>query len=166
MEHSGPRMWAWVRIPLLTEVLQEPPRLEGDLAITKSTSRPRQSTEPDLNQRPKDTSVNLYSPPLYQLSYRWLGEDHCPRHQAKASENSQAAVAEAGMNGVSLLKKFACSRGWFRSTDLWVMGPARFLCATLLRVQSDFRAPAWTFELPLSLAEMQPQSSWPSAAGN
>ena len=25
-----------------------------------------------------------------------------------------------------------CSRGWFRSTDLWVMGPARFLCATLL----------------------------------
>ena len=24
------------------------------------------------------------------------------------------------------------SRGWFRSTDLWVMGPARFLCATLL----------------------------------
>ena len=24
------------------------------------------------------------------------------------------------------------SREWFRSTDLWVMGPARFLCATLL----------------------------------
>ena len=22
-------------------------------------------------------------------------------------------------------------RGWFRSTDLWVMGPAGFLCATL-----------------------------------
>ena len=29
--------------------------------------------------------------------------------------------------------KCVCSRGWFRSTDLWVMGPARFLCATLLR---------------------------------
>ena len=28
--------------------------------------------------------------------------------------------------------KSVCSRGWFRSTDLWVMGPARFLCATLL----------------------------------
>ena len=27
----------------------------------------------------------------------------------------------------------SCSRGWFRSTDLWVMGPARFLCATLLK---------------------------------
>ena len=25
------------------------------------------------------------------------------------------------------------SREWFRSTDLWVMGPARFLCATLLK---------------------------------
>ena len=24
------------------------------------------------------------------------------------------------------------SREWFRSTDLWVMGPARFLCAPLL----------------------------------
>ena len=26
------------------------------------------------------------------------------------------------------------SRGWFRSIDLWVMGPARFRCATLLWV--------------------------------
>ena len=25
------------------------------------------------------------------------------------------------------------SREWFRSTDLWVMGPARFLYATLLK---------------------------------
>ena len=29
-------------------------------------------------------------------------------------------------------KNIVCSREWFRSTDLWVMGPARFLCATLL----------------------------------
>ena len=29
---------------------------------------------------------------------------------------------------------FVCSRGLFRSTDLWVMGPARFLCATLLKI--------------------------------
>ena len=31
-------------------------------------------------------------------------------------------------------KKFKkkVSRAWFRSTDLWVMGPARFHCATLL----------------------------------
>ena len=27
------------------------------------------------------------------------------------------------------------SRAWFRSTDLWVMGPARFHCATLLAVR-------------------------------
>ena len=31
------------------------------------------------------------------------------------------------------------SRGWFRSTDLWVMGPARFLCATLLKAISSKR---------------------------
>ena len=30
-------------------------------------------------------------------------------------------------------EKFVRSRGWFRSTDLWVMGQARFLCATLLK---------------------------------
>ncbi|KAM7404423.1 hypothetical protein PAMP_011768 [Pampus punctatissimus] len=29
------------------------------------------------------------------------------------------------------------SRGWFRSIDLWVMGPARFRCATLLSVTPD-----------------------------
>ena len=32
-----------------------------------------------------------------------------------------------------VMKKFT-SRAWFRSTDLWVMGPARFHCATLLIV--------------------------------
>ena len=31
------------------------------------------------------------------------------------------------------IRKGVRSRGWFRSTDLWVMGPARFLCATLLK---------------------------------
>ena len=29
-------------------------------------------------------------------------------------------------------EKAETSRGWFRSIDLWVMGPARFRCATLL----------------------------------
>ena len=33
-------------------------------------------------------------------------------------------------------RKCVRSRGWFRSTDLWVMGPARFLCATLLKIRS------------------------------
>ena len=31
------------------------------------------------------------------------------------------------------IQKVISSRAWFRSTDLWVMGPARFHCATLLR---------------------------------
>ena len=34
------------------------------------------------------------------------------------------------MQNVEKRKKL--SRAWFRSTDLWVMGPARFHCATLL----------------------------------
>ena len=33
------------------------------------------SLEPDLNQRPKDICMIInYSPPLYQLSYRGLGD--------------------------------------------------------------------------------------------
>ena len=34
--------------------------------------------------------------------------------------------------GLEDMEKKAFSRAWFRSTDLWVMGPARFHCATLL----------------------------------
>ena len=37
-----------------------------------------------------------------------------------------------------VVENVLCSRGWFRSTDLWVMGPARFLCATLLKTFSRF----------------------------
>ena len=33
-------------------------------------------------------------------------------------------------------KCLLCSRHRFRSCDLWVMGPARFLCASLLRAQA------------------------------
>ena len=36
------------------------------------------------------------------------------------------------------IRKGVRSRGWFRSTDLWVMGPARLLCATLLKALWDF----------------------------
>ena len=38
-------------------------------------------------------------------------------------------------NGQKYKKKL--SRAWFRSTDLWVMGPARFHCATLLTCASN-----------------------------
>ncbi len=31
------------------------------------------SFEPELNQRPKDSQHIIYSPPLYQLSYRRIG---------------------------------------------------------------------------------------------
>ena len=36
------------------------------------------------------------------------------------------------MNSRQQLRAKMSSRAWFRSTDLWVMGPARFHCATLL----------------------------------
>ena len=40
-------------------------------------------------------------------------------------------------------KEKKTSRAWFRSTDLWVMGPARFHCATLLRKETSFRLQAY-----------------------
>ena len=48
-EHSGPRMWAWVRILLLTRIFE---RREWNGLQILTTSKV--STEPDLNQRPKD----------------------------------------------------------------------------------------------------------------
>ena len=41
--------------------------------------------------------------------------------------------ANVSVGEVLLRKKMTThSRGWFRSIDLWVMGPARSRCATLL----------------------------------
>ena len=44
-----------------------------------------------------------------------------------------------GCEHIFVKLKVVCSRGWFRSTDLWVMGPARFLCATLLVAFRDLQ---------------------------
>ena len=38
------------------------------------------------------------------------------------------------------LKKWSNSRARFRSSDLWVMGPARFHCATLLHIPQSQKA--------------------------
>ena len=53
MEHSGPRMWAWVRIPLLTLLFTDTIFPTFFLLCARVRSL---STEPDLNQRPKDYS--------------------------------------------------------------------------------------------------------------
>ena len=39
------------------------------------------------------------------------------------------------LGGVNGFQTNIFSRAWFRSTDLWVMGPARFHCATLLAMK-------------------------------
>ena len=58
------------------------------------------------------------------------------------SRTGPTGILNSSIYGYDLLRfatnwtsfeKFVRSRGWFRSTDLWVMGPARFLCATLLK---------------------------------
>ena len=47
-------------------------------------------------------------------------------------EQCRSKVAGRGSSCQEEGKKGPVSRGWFRSIDLWVMGPARFRCATLL----------------------------------
>ena len=44
-------------------------RNEIDIFFRKKKEK-KESFEPDSNQRPKDDRQYLYSPPLYQLSYR------------------------------------------------------------------------------------------------
>ncbi|KFD71353.1 hypothetical protein M514_16285 [Trichuris suis] len=51
------------------------------------------------------------------------------------------------------------SRAWFRSTDLWVMGPARFLCATLLVTYMVIL----TGEINLNILLMEHKSMLPPA---
>ena len=51
----------------------------------------------------------------------------------ECSNGTQVVCVDAQVGCVENVLR---SRGWFRSTDLWVMGPARFLCATLLRARS------------------------------
>ena len=43
-------------------------------------------------------------------------------------DDRQLALGNINIFAISIIH----SSGWFRSTDLWVTGPARFLCATLL----------------------------------
>ena len=38
---------------------------------------------------------------------------------------------------IEIILDIPTSREWFRSIDLWVMGPARFRCATLLQITPD-----------------------------
>merc|ERR1712033_110664 len=85
--------------------------------LKKAWRKKKMGLEPDSNQRPKDLCKAYYSPPLYQLSYQgnmMVQERMCTR----ILENM----------GVKKKRK-KCSSGWFRSIDLWVMGPARFHCA-------------------------------------
>ena len=53
--------------------------------------------------------------------------------EVPGSTPGQAPFSTVKNRNLKILEKCVRSRGWFRSTDLWVMGPARFLCATLLR---------------------------------
>ena len=46
--------------------------------VLDNTVGVKDSFEPELNQRPKDTWYYHYSPPLYQLSYRRLGNSGMP----------------------------------------------------------------------------------------
>ena len=88
----------------------------------KALRKKKLSLEPDSNQRPKDLCKAYYSPPLYQLSYQGnmaLWERMCTMNPLKIWRKKKK-------------KRKKCSSGWFRSIDLWVMGPARFHCATLL----------------------------------
>ena len=43
--------------------------------------------------------------------------------------DSRRAIKQKGLQGGG---SYSIIRAWFRSRDLWVMGPPRFRCATLI----------------------------------
>ena len=119
-EHSGPQMWAWVRIPLLTLFIAP---VDEDWDVDKIVLwyltlhqslinlALKISTEPDLNQRPKDNwqyKYYVYSPPLYQLSYRWS------RYNGVYAAICQHLVLFLSTNHCSLKLSWNDKR-WFRN---------------------------------------------------
>ena len=59
------------------------------------------STEPDLNQRPKDACLRIvYSPPLYQLSYRWcVSSVNSSRYADCRARWSRGMIRASGARG-------------------------------------------------------------------
>lgn len=68
-----------------------------------------------------------------------LGTTGQPHRAARLSPVTQFRTSAAHANGCSPQNE-KISRGWFRSIDLWVMGPARFRCATLLHLWGEIIA--------------------------
>ena len=57
----------------------------------KSNFHAKKSTEPDLNQWPKDLcyAYIIYSPPLYQLSYRWLCKGNATKMHTRKAKRTE-----------------------------------------------------------------------------
>ena len=70
--------------------------------------------------------------------FAYSGWDNCMVPTKATCGKSCFVKPEPGTSRQSLdpyrLRVFPISREWFRSIDLWVMGPARFRCATLLTI--------------------------------
>uniref|UniRef100_A0A8C2MMC0 Histone H2A C-terminal domain-containing protein n=1 Tax=Cricetulus griseus TaxID=10029 RepID=A0A8C2MMC0_CRIGR len=55
-----------------------------------------------------------------------------PKKPRATTRSSEQYSLRKALRKREKIKTDTLSRGWFRSIDLWVMGPARFRCATLL----------------------------------
>ena len=80
----------------------------------------------------------------------WFRNKFC--HQSNRTffmhtSNVRRSLNLGECDSISNLEGKNFSRAWFRSTDLWVMGPARFHCATLLFLQ--IQPPALNLQLLL-----------------
>ena len=80
-----------------------------------------QSTE-GVKRRSKSLTSTRKSGPLHSTPW-----SECP---GRACPGGRPTVSHHGGRPTKHCRQI--SRAWFRSTDLWVMAPARFHCATLL----------------------------------
>ena len=82
-------------------------------------------------------NISVYMSTLI-LSKNWNGY-----MKEKTQLHQQQMIEDILIYKLHILLKNNHSRAWFRSTDLWVMGPARFHCATLLVYISLYNFPQY-----------------------
>ncbi len=85
------------------------------------------------NKRGQQQMVSIHRPLGYgpsTLPLRHPASQPASTHTSMS--NTQGAYSTSTYRVHQIRKQKGSSRRWFRSIDLWVMGPARFHCATLL----------------------------------
>ena len=138
---------------------------EESMEVSEEERQDKKEDEVQAEGTPKPAAKKISSTPdpeKKKALHPFFGNDHSVKflihqcvshsslHPLLSSSNPQenqtrkdflTCTKKRGKRGKVGRKKRKLSRGWFRSIDLWVMGPARSRCATLLCVAVFHKCP-------------------------